>query len=156
MKQLQFYKYATLGLLVLNLLMISFFIITRGGRPMHHHSASRAIDLLKLNEQQHVQFLASAQKHEQAMNQINLAQSDLLKPYFSQLTTTTHNVASENTLDKIQVLEKRKIEATYQHFEEVKNILTEEQLPDFNIFMDNILRYLISPEKKSLPPSKDS
>ncbi len=159
MKPLKFYKYATWGLLILNLSMLSFFIITRGGAHGRHGASPRATDLLKLTEQQNTQFLASAKQHDQIMNRINLEQSSLLKPYFSQLTTPNKedkNVASAATLEKLQILEKRKIEATYQHFEEVKSILREEQLPDFKIFMDTILPLIINSDKKNPHPPKDS
>lgn len=154
MESLKFYKYATWGLLILNLLMLSFFIITKGGKHEGNHTPGMAAELLKLNDEQHTQFLASAQQHEQIMDRINAAQSSLLKPYFSQLTTP-QKITSANTLTEIQALEKQKIEATYQHFEEVKNILTIEQLPDFKIFMNHILTRLIDTKKKNPPPPKD-
>lgn len=154
MKQLKFYKWATWGLLALNLLMLSFFFITRGGEHGRHGLSNRAIDLLKLNEEQHTQFLASVKRHDQVMTSINLAQSNLLKPYFAQLTTPNPNINLAAILEKIQVLEKQKIASTYQHFEEVRNTLTEEQLPDFKLFMDNILKKLIATEKKNPHPPK--
>ena len=144
MKQLQFFKYATGAMILLNLLIIAFFLLTKPKPPAFppHNARSngfqvRAIDILKLDKQQHTTFLQSAKQHSQQMESINRQQRDLLKPYFHSIIDSTINIASETVLDEIQQLERNKIEATYQHFQQVKSILKNEQQADFKVFINN-------------------
>ena len=84
MKTVQFYKYAAAILLLLNIVLIAFFFITKPkgnmGKP-----PLRAMETLGLDEAQHDLFLASAKRHSIEMTSINEAQKKLLMPYFNQL-----------------------------------------------------------------------
>ena len=56
---------------------------------------------------------------------------------------------------QLQQLESQKLQSTYQHFEEVKNILEEEQMADFELFMNRLLeKILLEEEKKPHPPKE--
>ncbi len=158
MRNLLFYKYATWGLLILNLLMIAFFFLTKP-QPPHKKGgpdfAKKAIDILKLDEQQHRTFLQSAKLHNQQMEEINRQQQEVLKPYFNSLINPNNNINADTLLQQVQQLERNKIESTYQHFKEVKSILTENQKADFNEFMDHALKIiLLEKEKKPHPPKE--
>lgn len=148
MKKSQFYKYSAIGLLILNLAMIAFFLLGRpsGPPPQHHQNNKRgfiqeAIQVLHLNEEQSSAFIELTKKHRNQMEVIHSKQRELLKPYFLTLNDANHigDKDSEAILKEAQELERRKIEATYQHFEEVKFILIEEQKPYFKTFMDKAI-----------------
>jgi len=154
MKTVQFYKYATFILLALNITLISFFFITKPkgnmGKP-----PLRALETLGLDKAQHDLFLASAKRHSTEMEGINEAQKKLLMPYFNQLTNTKQTINSDSIFREVQQLERRKIEQTYQHFSEIKATLKDEQIDDFEGFMDRILQRILLTQKKSPPPPKD-
>ncbi len=146
MNQLQIYKYATLALLVLNLSLITFFFVTAPPPPHQIGKRAfeeRAVEILNLDEQQLSVFLRSASAHGDKMRTINSQQRTLLKLYFQDLvdTSTISNPAS--ILSQVQELEQDKVTSTYLHFEEVKSILTPEQQPGFNAFMDHVMEIIL-------------
>jgi hypothetical protein len=161
MKQLQFYKYATWFMVILNISMIAFFFLTRpphqglpsgegGGPPFKN----KAIDILKLDESQHAIFLKSVQAHRDLIQKTDKKQRDLLKPYFHQLIDPEQVVDVDSTLHKIQQLERNKIESTYQHFQEIKSILTPDQQADFEVFMKDALKMILMETEKKPPPPR--
>ncbi|MGB1243583.1 MAG: hypothetical protein ACPG49_13730 [Chitinophagales bacterium] len=139
MDKLQFYKFAAIGLFVLNIALLAFIIV--GIPPKSPHKAGKkfaqkAMQILDLDEQQSSTFFEFTKDHKNQMMVIHLKQRELLEAYFLRLSDSTKDSNSETILKKIQELERNKIETTYQHFEEVESMLTEEQKPHFKKFMD--------------------
>ena len=155
MQKLQFYKYSTWALLLLNLTMIAFFFITKPNPPHGKNFTEEAIKILKLDEQQQTVFLKSAEKHGQQTGTISNRQSELLKPYFNSLITPNEAADLDSLLNQVQHLEREKIEITYLHFQEVKALLKANQKADFETFMQKIQRIILLGGKKNPPPPKD-
>lgn len=152
MDKLTFYRYAALGLLVLNLAILAFFFLYRpmtGGplgppRPTHVG--------LDFDEQQKEAFHGLVETHQAEMQRINRQQKDLLAEYF--------NTLSENQADSSLVvpqrytkLEEEKISSTYAHFLEVKAILTPEQQQDFPNFVEQTLKNILG-RGRNQPPKR--
>ncbi len=152
MKSLQFYKYTTWGLLGLNLLVLAFFMI----RQPPFHGGMRAMDTLNLDDKQHTEFLASAQKHKQLITEIKLKQKEILHTYFNQLVTSSAQVKEANVLTTYEQLESQKIKVTYQHFKEIKDFLRADQYADFEKFMTRMLKRILPQSEKRLHHPKDS
>lgn len=164
MTSIKFYKYAAGLLVLLNLSLIGFFLLTRPKPPgflppphpgQHKHFQNRAVDILRLDREQHHAFLASADQHRQQMRTLNQQQRDLLKPYFYSLVDTEQALDKERILEETQLLDRKKIEATYEHFDKIKSILREDQKPDFEAFMNQAIGRILLNTKKDLPPPKD-
>lgn len=145
MKSAQFFKYTTWAMLILNLAMLSFFFFRNG----YHGKNLRAIDTLQLDGQQHELFLASAKKHKIEIVDIQEQQKRMLRPYFKQLVLENKELDEEVLLMAMEQLESQKIKATYQHFLEIKNILKEDQLANFEHFMDRMLTKILIENKKN-------
>lgn len=158
MRKEQLYQYTTWGLLVLNLSMISFFFLTK---PSPHprkgdlEFTKRAIEILKLEESQQAVFLESAKKHNQQMEAVNNQQRDLLKPYFQSLIDPESPSGTDSLLRQVELLERKKIELTYQHFNDVKSNLKEDQKAGFEKFMKRALDIILLNQQKRPPPPKD-
>ena len=158
MKQTTFYKYAIWGLVLLNMLVLAFFVFTKPKPPHSAHShnfQSEVIHLLKLDPEQQAAFRKLAESHNQNIKLLSSQQEKLLLPYFESLTDSTQYVDKVKNLNQFQLLERQKIETTYQHFEEIKNILHQEQLPRFEEFMKIIIDNLLLKNKKNPPPPKE-
>ena len=157
MNQRKFYIAIILGLVGLNILVLAFFLLTKP-RTQHHPPPekfqSEVIKILSLNKQQVVTFRALADEHKLQMNAINERKAKLLLPYFESLVDNSKIIDSESLLIQFQHAEKEKIELTYQHFQELKEILNKEQLPDFEIFMRRVTERILSGEQKKSPPRK--
>ncbi len=145
------YKYAAIGLLLLNISMIAFFFLTRhkpGGKGMGFDFRPRAIHMLELDDEQKAAFVKLAEEHRQRIDAINEQQRSLLKPVFKSLTDTNQTGAINSITTEIEQLEGTKIAITYQHFQDVKSILREEQLPNYEVFLKEALGILLLDSKK--------
>lgn len=151
MQSTQFYKYATCIMVLLNLTILGFLFF----RNPHGRKGSRAIDTLKLDRQQHAAFLISAKQHETLMKGLMEKQQVLLKPYFQQLINADGKVDEIQLLVTMHQLESQKIQSTYQHFKEVKAVLKEEQIADFELFMNRMLKKILLEKEKSPHPPKE-
>ena len=156
MKELKFYKYAVAGLVLLNILMMSFFFLTKPHPPgaMDANFVRPSPTTLHLTDQQEKEFIFFAEKHQQQMRELKSQQSALLKPYFETLTQTGNPDRPDSLLITYEDLERQKVEATYEHFEEVKLILDTDQIAHFEAFMDQALNMILFDAKNSPPPRR--
>lgn len=158
MDQVKFYKYIIFGLVGLNVAVLAYFLLSKNhppNRPPFRNAQAEVIEILGLNDDQASAFRAFANAHGDQMEAIKRQQEQLLIPYFASLSDSATTINQEELLKQYQQLERDKIEFTYQHFQEIKNLLEKEQLPDFKLFTDKILRRLLSGRKKLPPPPKD-
>lgn len=158
MNQVKFYKYGIWVLVVLNIAVLAFFVMLKP--QSRHHSLQRnlrseVIEMLHLNTHQTTQLHKAAEKHNQKMKEINDRQFRLLSPYFTSLTTSSENGDKESLLNEYQQLEREKIEATYQHFEEIKDFLNIDQMPYFEEFIRETTDRILLGRKKNPPPPKE-
>lgn len=161
MKQLQLFKYATLGLFLMNIGIILFFFLTKPkppgpmpGKPNNHAMDRRMIDLLDLNNDQIEAFRGLAKAHSREMREINEAQRQALEPYFANVVSADPEINSDDQMEKMLQLERRKIEVTYQHFEDVKAILEPSQLPNYDRFVNESLKMILGRGGKKPPPRR--
>lgn len=142
MSKLKLYKYLCLGLLLLNIGLISFFLLTNGGKPPKHKIfKNEAVEILELDENQETEFANLAQEHGDKMRDLERQQADLLKPYFTNLINGNSEMEiPANAL----AIEKEKINITHQHFKDVKSLLKPEQKENFAAFMKGALRNIMS------------
>lgn len=146
MTQLKLYQFATWGLLVLNLSMVAFFFLTKPAPPDRAEGQqfkNEAISILQLDEQQRGVFSKLAMAHAEEMRRLMTAQQDLLKPYFDHLLTETEGVNPDSILLQYQQLEKEKLVVTYQHFQDIRGILNDNQKGNFQSFMEEATRTLL-------------
>lgn len=158
MKELKYYKYAIGGLILLNMVMLAFFVITK---PKHPRPAppsnfkSHVVNLLHLNAKQETAFNELAQDHHQKMDAFDKQQQALLLPYFQSLSTSSITINEEIVLNEIQQLEKEKIKVTHQHFKDLKAILTDDQFPHFEKLTQEFINQVLLKNKKHTPPPKE-
>jgi len=158
MSSFKFYKYAAWGLLLLNVILIASFILTKPKlhpRNSPHDFQAKIIKELDLNEQQATTFRALAQEHRQAINAINERQRTLIPPYFKSLVDTSIHVNDTSILSEFEILEREKLVVSRRHFQEIKNLLTQEQAPHFKGFMDGFIKKIVLNSKKPPHPPKD-
>ncbi len=146
MDRVKIYKYGTWSLVALNITVLAFFLFARP-RPRPHppQGSIRAevIDLLDLDRQQTAQFNAMADDHKNQMKDINGQQKELLAPYFESLVDANESMDKDSLLEAYQQSEREKIEVTYQHFKDIKGLLTPDQLTDFKEFMEKVTEILL-------------
>ncbi|MFK7809208.1 MAG: hypothetical protein AB8F74_15500 [Saprospiraceae bacterium] len=155
MKTSNFYKYTTWGLLLLNLALLSFFLLSKPNHPHKKGGKKGAPEILKMDQEQSDLFLSYAEKHIKLMDKLDTEQRDLLKEYFGTLTDVQAvSNTSQSTINQILQIEQRKIESTYEHFKEIKLILKPEQQGNYEKFVKRTLRHLLFNQQRPPPPEK--
>ena len=120
--------------------MIAFFLLTKPkASPLNEDGRKKVIDILNLDERQHDDFLKNANEHGRRIRDLDDRQRSLLKPYFYSLVEPIESMDSDSMLSQLILLERSKIESTYNHFRDVKTILRPEQLENFKAFIDHAL-----------------
>lgn len=159
MKESNFYKYAAILLLVINVGLLAF-VFTRkpphhrphaDGKGMENHQQKhqdKAAKMLNLDEAQKATFIALATTHRQQMIAIDEEQKRLLDNGFKGLTDTAQMVSFSQDLKKIEALEGEKITKTFAHFREIKAMLRTEQLTNFEKFMEGAKQHLLGKKGK--------
>lgn len=162
MDQFKFYKYAIAGLILLNIAMIVFFIFTK---PKHEPRPPRESNdfqaeierILDLSSQQRSEFKGLADDHNLKIKSINEQQQKLLPSYFETLTRPSDQTNKDSILSRYQQLERQKLEVTYQHFQDIKSMLNDEQIPQFKEFMKILIdRITGSGNSKPTPRENDN
>ena len=143
-----FYRNLSIALLCLNLALIAFFFLMAPPHPKYGPMGKKATEILHFSAQQEKQFLEYANQHKQQMKAYNKEQRQLVEQYFTPLTTTNSTTPSDSLLTAIKQLEQQKIQSTYQHFQEIKAFLEEDQLDNFEDFVNNSLLRVLQGRKK--------
>lgn len=154
MKESRFYKISTLVLLIINIGLITFFIINKPKHPPMEGNTpfqQSAKNILHLTEEQDKAFVQLANQHMQLMRTINKDQADLLKPHFSTILNDSSQMIPTETLEQFSALERKKVVNTYQHFLDIKDMLTPEQMPHFKHFMNQAVQRILLQETPDRP-----
>lgn len=151
MEKITLYKITIGGLLLLNLVLVAFLWF---GRPNAGQPPFRADERFDLNQEQKVQFFKSVESHQTNLQRIGGEQRDMLRDYFKTLKTPTNNT-SIPVPSGFLLLEGQKIEASYDHFLEVKGILNPEQLKEYPDFIEYVIKRVVEKSQKNSPPLRD-
>ncbi len=149
MKQNQFYKYCAIILFIFNLALISFFFIAKPPPPgLKNRQAKPVHEVMNLNKEQFKTFKKSARVHMKFMSEFDKGHNELLEKYFRMILEENPNQAEKDALlNALLASEKKKIEATYKHFEEVKMMIKPEQMPSYHQFLEEILSDIVLAQK---------
>ena len=151
MKSLSFYRYAAIGLLMLNLLLVGgwWLAARRPGpadRPPYHGAT------LGLDTAQRTAFEELAKAHHRTIMDLQHQQQAVVRAHFDQLETTAAFVPAPAAAGELQ---RRKIDLTYRHFLEVKALLRPEQYAAFEAFRQSKLDKILAGADKRKQRPKD-
>ncbi|MEM6342991.1 MAG: hypothetical protein AAF927_03890 [Bacteroidota bacterium] len=160
MNQIKFYRLVIAGLLLLNILVLAFFLLIqseprpdRAPRPAGFQT--EVPRLLELDSTQQLTFDDLAEQHNQQVAAINLQQQELLLPFFESIADSSLDFDNELIQTQFQQLELEKLVVTRQHFIDVKNILYPQQFPLFKDLMRKITDRVVGKRNKNRPRPKD-
>lgn len=148
MDKLRVFQIATIGLLLLNVVLMAFIFFAP--RPGGGASPLGPREDLGLDEVQHERFLTLARAHQRQMRTANDRQTELLQAYFLQLNTDSADSPGPIP-PEVAVLEREKITSTYQHLLDLKKMLRPEQQAEYPAFVDAALERILL-RKSDVPP----
>jgi hypothetical protein len=109
---------------------------------------------LELADGQVFEYKLMAEKHGKQMRVLQEDHRLLMKSYFETLITSSID-SPDSIKNEILKIESEKLRITYEHFRELKSILTAQQNERFELIMKDILVILIGEENKLPPPPRD-
>lgn len=136
MKRDTFYKVIIIVLLMINLVQISYLFLNK--KPKNNSEKYRkpnAREILHLDPNQDIQFKEFSKIHHNVMAQLRESQKQNVRNYFLHPT--------DSLLNRIAAIETQKIKVTQKHFENMKSVLKEHQLPNYKKFKDEALKYIL-------------
>ncbi len=133
------YKVGFFVLLIINIALVSFVALKRQGSFMKRDMRERLSNQLGLDESQKKAFMDMAKLHREKIREIDNQERALLETYFDFLIKPDSLNSKNEILQQIQVLKKAKVLATYKHFEELKEICSDEQQAEFEAFMKRVI-----------------
>lgn len=136
MKRETLYKIVVLVLLTINIVQVSFFLLTK--KPKNNsknNNKPSAREMLYLEDSQQIQFKKFSEIHHEAMVLLQEEQKKVVKNYFMQPT--------DSLLNRITVIEAEKIKVTETHFENMRSVLKDDQLLYYEQFKDKALKFIL-------------
>ncbi|GAB5524629.1 MAG: hypothetical protein Roseis2KO_25010 [Roseivirga sp.] len=142
------YKVGFFVLLLINIALI--MVIKFGPKPHGSGKGMRDEISLKLNfdEEQNAKFRELVRKHRDQVADIRKEEQTLIKQYFGGLNSDTQELQQDQLVEEINQVQKKKLEVTYAHFQEVRSICTNEQLLLYKELMDEMTQVLIGENRR--------
>ena len=155
MNKLKIYQWATWSMLLLNLSMLCFFMLTKPKHPNNKNFNNAVKQEMDLNEEQEKLFLVSAAKHREQLAIISDRQQVLWQSYFKSLSSPDTLIKNDSVITELKNLEFQKIAVTTTHFTEIKSFLKPAQYKGFSVFQQRLLERNFNKDKNIPPPPKD-
>ena len=143
-------------LLVLNAGVITYLLL----QPKHtpppggpRQFDRMIIDRLKLDDKQQQQFDEMKRAHHEKMMQLDAQYENILKDYLAQLKEQQINTGAKDSLEKtLENIQLQKTSVTFEHFRQLKVILTPVQKPLFDSLIPELINVIVPPRKDMPPP----
>lgn len=148
MRKEHFYKIAIIVLLLLNLGTLGYLFMgnkrpMHGPPPGHEGPAGLIIERLQLDEEQQQKFEEQRFEHQSKIRAVRKESGELHDALFSLLKNEAIDSIKKDSLQNaIRLVEIKKDEITFEHFQQLKSILKPEQLPLFDGLIEEIGRRL--------------
>lgn len=163
MKNERFYKIVIVLLLLLNTGTLAFLWMKANrtapfpaGGPGKHNRVDRLMsEKLHFTPQQEDLMVNLKNEHHFQILEIQEEESKLHTELFGLLHSNNNDTAAKKAiLDKLAANDTRKEEVTFEHFRQIRAILTPEQLPKFDELMEEIASHIMShhPGRRGGPP----
>lgn len=142
-----------LVLLILNIAMIAFFMITKP-RPLNGHPPKQragALAQLNLDEGQKEAFEKLRDTHQKEMSTLNQEHQELLKEYFKQSLAPISIEKEKDLLDRASAIADSKIISTKEHFEDIRMLLRKDQQGAFEQFVNRAMAMILGLPNQPAP-----
>ena len=150
------YKIGLFVMLVTNIALI-FLMVNKPRPPMNGGEGlmGKISNKLNLTKEQEIRYFDMAKNHQKEIKKIETEQKELVKVYFNLLNTNTTDSPNKSFLiEEFKSFEAKKLEVTFQHFEDLKNLCNEEQKEQFKLIINEVTNVLTGKSQKFPPPPR--
>jgi len=153
------YQVGFVLLLLINATLIFLLVKKSPNPPMDHGPRLGSIiekisTHLELTEDQLATYQSMAIQHREQMRILGAQHQPLLKSYFETLNDDSPDAAAHIKNELLEV-ESKKLQHTYEHFQELKSTLSEPQKVQFELIIEDISAVLTGERNIRRPPPRD-
>lgn len=159
MSKINFLKIAVVGLLLINIALVSF-VFTRKMPPPNKQMNGQAIgpknliiDRLHFDKEQIAQYDKIIVQHQRSINSLNDSMHKAKNELYQKLADK-NNTGEEAIIAKMGALQQQIERTHYNHFAALRSLCKPQQINDFNNLTKD-LAYFFSAQKKDAPLPKD-
>ena len=140
----------TLHLVLISVLFMLTHVIAQDQLPMHGPAAERIaqykkvrlMEVVQMNEETSVRFLARYNKHEENIRAIGMERNELIDQLQKLSKSNSNDAAMENIIKDIGMSEEKVLEERTKFIGELRDILSLKQLSQFIVFERNFNKNL--------------
>lgn len=148
------YKIGFFVLLAINMAFVSFIVLKPKRGFKREDMRERLSKELGLSAEQKSLFMDMAKAHREKIRALDANEAELIKSYFSFVTSPDSTNNKVAILAEIQALKAQKIETTYKHFESLREICNEDQQVQFEQFMDRVVPMISGNHRRTMRKPK--
>lgn len=150
MNKFQFFRLSTVLLLLLNIGLVIFFLMSgpKKGRDRHHDNGMPPHEYFDMSPEQHEAFMKMLDLHHRDMDRLHDLQANAVRPFLIGVVDRTNAASLDSVLVDVAILQREKLTLLYDHFDELKQSLTPEQQSKFESFFLETLDRMDKPRKK--------
>jgi protein CpxP len=144
MDKIKVLTFAVIALLLLNFATLGFLLLTgpiHDRRPPHREPKEIIIDQLQMDAAQQAAYQKLINSHRGTIDSLDHQIRGAKNKLYSQLTQTTVDLKTKDSLIEILASNQKKIEEThFKHFQDIKNLCTPEQMNRFDDLTEELSR----------------
>ncbi len=155
MSKIKLLTVAVIGLLVLNLCMVTFLFFRKPPPPRLRAEGPKKIIIHRLHfgAQQATQYEMLINKHQEIIHLLEDSIRSAKNNLYKTLTTTNHP-GKDSLIGQLSHLQQQIELTNYSHFEAIRKLCKPDQIGDFNKLTEDLARFF-DRRKNNLPPPKD-
>jgi protein CpxP len=140
----------TLGLFLINLIVL-WYSFSREAPPRRKEPKQIIIEKLQLNASQQKQYEVLIQEHRKQVRNIRHKLAQQKQELYSGLTVSDSLLTNDSLWTNITNVHRELEQIHYQHFLQIKQLCTTEQLPLFNALTPELVTLFAPPKPKHEP-----
>jgi periplasmic protein CpxP/Spy len=146
MERIKLFKFIIAGLVLLNIIIMVFFLYVKPGKSDFHDELKKGqgpkqiiIDRLHFSESQQKQYTILVEAHRTKMFSLNEASRKMHDNLFLLLKTQPVNkVAADSIINSISNNQKELEQLNFSHFNEIRTLCTSDQTDEFNELLSDL------------------
>jgi len=158
MDKIKLLTYSVIGLLVLNIGIISFLYLSRtNSNPEENRRKPKDIIIEKLHfdATQIKKYEDVIPVYRNTIDSLNIRNSEIKAELYSQLKQPTVNNKFKDSLIQLTLVNQKRIEvANFNHFQDIKKICTKSQIDDYNLLTEELEKLFSNSNRKPRPEFK--
>jgi len=154
MDKLKLLTYSVIGLILLNIGIISFLYLSRPNSNPNDNKRPKdiIIEKLRFDDNQIKKYEVIIEAHKKLVDSLNKNNREIKAELYSKLKLSNFNIKVKDSLIQLIMLNQKSIEeANFMHFQDIKKLCTKLQLEDFNSLTEELEKLFSNQNRRPRP-----